>query len=124
MKYTRTVTVLLLAVMAILLVGCVACELRVTNQTGGTIQFYTDHTRQTVSISAGATKTIPHTSGRLTITSQQGKVWNYNALDIFNHEANTTKGFKRVTLPLTVGANGVLSLPSGKKITPISNTKP
>jgi hypothetical protein len=124
MKFTHTATVLLLAALAILLVGCVACELRITNQTGGAIQFYTGHTRETVQIPAGATKAIPHTAGQLSITSQQGKVWKYDNVDITEYGADTSKGFKRLTLPLTVGADGVLSLPSGRKISPVSNTAP
>jgi hypothetical protein len=60
MILTRAVTLLLISALAVFITGCIACELRVMNHTGGSIQFYTGHAKKAVQIVAGATRTIPH----------------------------------------------------------------
>jgi hypothetical protein len=108
----------LLAALAVVLAGCIACELRVTNHTGGSIQFYTGHTKKAYQIPAGATATVPHSSGRVIIITQQDEVWEYDAVDIGDFTSDTSKGFHRLTLPLTVESGGSLTFPSGKRIEP------
>ena len=115
---------LLMSALAIVLSGCIACELCVTNRTGTPIQFYTGHTKKAVQIPAGATVTVPHASGRVIIITQQDEVWEYDAVDIFDFAADTSKGFKRVTLPLTVGSSGIITLMSGRKIEPTQKMLP
>ena len=124
MTLTRTFTVLLLAVVAVVFTGCIACELRVTNHTGGSIQFYTGHTKKAVQIPDGATRTIPHAAGRVIIITQQDEVWEYGAVVVPGLSKETLKGFHRLTLPLTVEASGVVTLPSGSKIEPSQKMKP
>lgn len=70
-----------------------------------------------VLIPNGATVTVPHTAGKVTIT-QQDVVWTFDAVNIGDLTAETTKGFKRLTLPITIHSNGTISLPSGRKIEP------
>jgi hypothetical protein len=120
----RTITDVLISALAVILVGCIACELRVTNHTGSSIQFYTGHTKKAVQIPAGATRTIPHSSGRVIIITQQDEVWGYDAIDIPDFTADASKGFKRLTLPVTVEPSGVVMLPSGRKIEPSQKMKP
>ena len=124
MTRARTATVLLVSALAVVLTGCIACELRVTNHTGGSIQFYTGHTKKAVQIPAGATRTIPHSSGRVIIITQQDETWEYDTVNIPDFTADTSKGFKRLTLPLTVESSGVVMLPSGRKIEPSQKMKP
>lgn len=109
---------------AIVFTGCIACELRVTNRTGGSIQFYTGHTKKTAQIAAGATVTIPHASGRIIIITQQDEVWGYDANDMDVFTSDTSRGYKRRTLPLTVEPGGSITLPSGRKIEPTQKLKP
>ena len=110
--------------LAMVLSGCIACELRVTNHTGGSIQFYTGHTKKAVHIASEATVTVPHTSGRVIVITQQDVVWEYAAVDIPDLPSETTKGFKRLTLPITVEPTGALTLVSGKKIEPTQKMSP
>ncbi|MDB5336226.1 MAG: hypothetical protein JWN70_1845 [Planctomycetaceae bacterium] len=124
MTHTRAVTLLLISAFAIFLAGCVACELRVTNHTGGSLQFYTGHTKKAVEIPAGATRTIPHAAGRVIIITRQDEVWEYDAVAVPDFMADTSKGFKRLTLPLTVEPSGVVTLPSGRKIEPSQKMRP
>jgi hypothetical protein len=124
MKRARTATFLLMSVLVVVLTGCVACELRVTNHTDGPIQFYTGHTKKAVQIPAGATRTIPHSSGRVIIITQKDEVWEYDAVNIPDFTADTSKEFKRLTLPLTVELSGVVMLPSGRKIEPSQKMRP
>ena len=124
MTLRRTFAFLLLAAFAMVLAGCVECELRVTNQTGGPIQFYTGHTKEAVQIPAGATRSIPHAAGRVIIITQQDVVWEYDAVDVPDLPAETIKGYHRLTLPLTIEASGSVILPSGKKIEPSQKMSP
>jgi hypothetical protein len=124
MTRTRAATFLLISALAVVLVGCVECELRVTNHTGGSIQFYTGHTKKAVRIPDGARVTIPHASGRVIIITQQDEVWEYSAVDVPDFTAETTKGFKRLILPLSVESSGVITLPSGRKIEPTQKIRP
>ena len=106
-----------MAILVAALTGCVATELRVTNHSGSSIQFFSGHTQKSVSIPLGATVTVPHTSGKA-IIAQRDVVWTYDSVDVFDFPSETSKGFKRVTLPIVVQSNGVVSLPSGRKIEP------
>jgi hypothetical protein len=124
MAFTRTFTVLLLAAVAVVFTGCIACELRVTNHTGGSIQFYTGHTKKAVQIPDGATRTIPHAVGRIIIITQQDEVWEYDTVVVPGLSKETLKGFQRLTLPLTVEPSGVVTLPSGSKIEPLQKLRP
>jgi len=114
----RTFTFLLLMAVAVVFTGCVACELRLTNHTGGSIQFYTGNTKKAVQIPAGATRTIPHAAGGVIIITQQDEVWGYDAVDVPDFTTETLKGFQRLTLPLTVEPSGVVTFRSGRKIEP------
>ena len=120
----RTFTVLLLATVAVVFTGCVACELRVTNHTGGSLQFYTGHTKKAIQIPDGATRTVPHAAGRVIIITQQDEVWEYDAVNVPDLTAETLKGFQRLTLPLTIEPSGDVTLPSGSKIEPSQKMKP
>ena len=124
MTRTRAITVFLFSALAIALSGCIACELRVTNHTGGSIQFYTGHTKKAFQIPAGATVTIPHASGSAIIITQQDEVWEYDVVDVPNFRTDTARGLKRITLPLTVEWSGAMTLPSGRRIEPTQKMKP
>ena len=124
MTRSRAITFLLAPMLAVILSGCIECELRVTNHTGGSIQFYTGHTKKAVQISSGATATIPHAAGRVIIISQQDEVWEYAAVDVPDLTTETVKGFHRLTLPLVVESGGTITLPSGKKIEPTQKMSP
>jgi len=124
MSSTRAKIFLFVSALAVVLAGCTLCELQVTNHTGGSIQFYSGHTKKAVQISAGATRTIPHAAGRVIIITQQDEVWEYETVDIQDFYADTSKGYDRLTLPLTVEPGGVITLPSGRKIEPSQKLKP
>jgi hypothetical protein len=123
MTLARTITVFLLAAVAVVFTGCTtsespASELRVTNHTGGSIVFITAFTRYAVHIPAGATCAIPLVVGRVTIITQQHEAWNYEAIDVPDFRADTLKEFNHVTLPLTIEPSGIMTLPSGRTIEP------
>ena len=124
MTRARAAKFLLLSALAMILSGCVTCELRVTNRTGGSMQFYTGHTKKAVQIADGATRTIAHAAGRVIIIAQEDEVWEYDAVDVPDFAADTSKGFKRLTLPLTVESSGIVTLPSGRTIEPSQKMKP
>ncbi len=124
MRRSRIALFLLAAVLAMVFTGCIACELRVTNHTGGSIQFYTGHTKKAVQVTSGATVTVPHAAGRIIITTHQGEVWEYASIDVPDFTSDTIKGFKRLTLPITVESSGVITLPSGRKIEPTQKMSP
>lgn len=105
--------------LGVVLSGCVACELRVTNHTGGLIQFYTGHTKKTVRIAAGGAATVPHSAGRVFIITEQDQIWQYGVIDVAAFSGDAIKGFKRLTLPVIVETNGLMILSSGKRIEPI-----
>ena len=123
MTRTCQFTLVLLGFILLLNGCCVATELKVTNRTGRSIQFYTGHTQKTVQISADATATIPHTMGRIIVTTPQGVVWKYDGLDVPDpvFAAEITKKYKRLTLPLTINSSGIITLHSGRTIEPIRN---
>jgi hypothetical protein len=124
MTLTRTFTFLFLAAFPVLLTSCTECELRVTNHSNGSIQFYSGHTKKAVEIPVGATRTIPHAAGRVIIITQEDEVWEYDAIGVSDFAAETLKGYDRLTLPLTVEPRGVVVLPSGKKIEPSQKISP
>jgi hypothetical protein len=124
MRRSRTTLLLLSAALALALSGCIACELRVTNHTGGSIQFYTGHTKKAVQVTSGATVTVPHTAGRVIIITQQDEVWEYASIDLPGFTSDTIQGFKRLTLAVTVQPSGVITLPSGRKIEPSQKMSP
>jgi hypothetical protein len=124
MTRSRKTLLLALSVLTVILSACVGFELRVTNHTGGSIQFYTAHTKKAFQIASGATATVPHVSGRVIIINQGDEVWEYSTVAIPDFPSDTTKGFKRVTLPITVESNGVITLPSGRKIEPTQKMSP
>jgi hypothetical protein len=107
-----------LLVLTVLLTGCVLTELRVTNHTGGQIQFYTGHTKKVTVVPAVATVVVPHTAGRVIIITQQDEVWEYNAVVVPDYSSELTKGFKKLILPISVEPDGAIMLPSGRKILP------
>lgn len=114
-------TLFLLAVL-LTLTGCyIRTELKVTNKTGQPIQFYTDHTKKTAQIPVGGTSIVPHTAGKIRVTTGQGSVWQYEGLDIPDLMPEVTRAYKRLTLPLTIHTSGAIVLPSGKKIEPLRN---
>lgn len=117
-------SLLSLTAVTVFLNGCIAHELRVANHTGGAIQFYTGHTKKTVRIPSCATVIVPHTAGRVIIITQQDDIWEYAAVDLPDFSSDTIKGFKRVTLPVTVEPNGVITLPSGRKVEPTQKMSP
>lgn len=107
-----------------ILTGCIATELKVTNRTGGVIQFYTGHTKMAVAIKDGATVTVPHTVGRIIIITQQDVVWQYDAIDVSNAPTETIKGYQKLTLPVSIDSSGSITLPSGRKVEPTQRLKP
>jgi hypothetical protein len=115
---------LVLLPLALALTGCVATELKVTNRTGGVIQFYTGHTKKTVSIQDGATVIVPHTVGRILVIARQDEVWQYDVIAVPNVASETTKGHQRLTLPVSIDSSGAITLPSGRKVQPTQTLKP
>ena len=123
MRNSLPPTFLLLALVGVL-TCCIATELKVTNRTGGSIQFYSGHTKKAVQIPDGGTVTVPHTAGRVIVITQQDEVWEYDAVSIGDFPSATSKGFKRLTLALTVEAGGTITLPSGQKVNTSQRLKP
>lgn len=111
----RVATVIFVA-FALLLTGCVATDLRVTNQTGTGIHIYSGHTKKIATIAAGATATVPHTSGRVIIITQRDEVWEYD--DVQSLVDAATRSYKRVSLHVEIESDGSITLPSGTKLTP------
>jgi len=95
----------------------VSTELKVTNNTGGAIQFYSSHTKKTMTIDVNVKQTVPHSSGRIIIITQDESVWEYDNVDVADSK-ESLEGFKRLTLPIAVESDGTIRLPSGKKISP------
>src|SRR5882724_8044721 len=104
--------------MGLFLAGCVETELKVTNHTGGGIQFTTGHTLKTYSIAAGKTVTVPHTSGVVTIATTHREVWKYNVISVPNFKSEVKHRYQRLTLPVSVEVDGAIVLPSGRKLLP------
>ena len=116
MKLPSLVHTALLA-LVVLSSGCVETVLRMTNATGGTVDVWSGHTKQSVSIAAGRTVDVPHTGGTVSI-SRPNQVWRYDELDVFDYRPETIEGIQKLTLPLDIHADGTLTLPSGRKIEP------
>lgn len=110
-------SVIILVTLTLLLTGCVATELRVENKTGTGIYLYSGHTKDLTTIPAGATATISHTSGKIIVITKQDNVWEYNDIDALM--AGATKSYKRVSLHVSIEADGSVLLPSGNKLTPV-----
>jgi len=110
------VSTLILTAVALLMTGCVATELRVTNRTGKGIHIYSGHTKRVTTISAGATATVPHTSGRVILITQRDEVWEYDDVQSLVDEA--AQSCKRVSLRVDIEPDGSIVLPFGKKLTP------
>lgn len=113
---TMRIATVILAAFTLLLAGCVATDLRVTNQTGTGIYIYSGHTKKIATIAAGATVTVPHTSGRVIVITQRDEVWEYDDVQSLVDEA--TRSYKRVSLRVEIGSDGSITLTSGKKLTP------
>jgi len=110
------ISTVILAAFALLLTGCVATDLRVTNQTDTGIYIYSGHTKKIATIAAGATVSIPHTSGRVIVITQRDEVWEYDNIQSLVDEAS--RSYKRVSLHVEIESDGSITLPSGKKLTP------
>lgn len=102
----------------------VLTELKVTNNSGGAIQFYSSHTKKTTPIDANVKQSVPHTSGRIIIISHDDDVWEYDNVNIFDYSNEWVEGFKKLTLPIAVESDGTIRLPSGKKISPSRSLPP
>ena len=109
-------SVIILVALALLLTGCVTTELRVENKTGTGIYLYSGHTKDLTTIPAGATATVPHTSGQIIVITKQDNVWDYNDIDAL--VAGATKSYKRVSLHVTIERDGSILLPSGTILIP------
>ncbi|HRI16290.1 MAG TPA: hypothetical protein PLX89_25125 [Verrucomicrobiota bacterium] len=110
------ISALIFAAVALLLVGCVATDLRVTNRTGTVIHVYSGHTKKIATIAADATVTVPHTSGRIIVITGRDEVWEYD--DVWSLVDEATQSYKRVSLHVSIGSDGSIALPSGGTLTP------
>lgn len=106
-----------------LVTGCVLTELRVTNKTGGEIQFYSGHTKKVAKIPVDVNVVVPHTAGTVIIITHQDDVWEYDAVDVPDFSSELTKGFKKLILSISVEPDGAIVLPSGRKILPSQTLK-
>ncbi len=99
-----------------------ATELRITNCVGQSIALYTDHTKRTVPIPVDSVAVVPHTEGRVTVTTDSGVIWTYGSVDVAGPENQNEvwRAHLRLTLPLTVERSGALLLASGRRIEPLS----
>ncbi len=109
------ISAFILAPVALLLAGCFATELRVTMRTGTVIHVYSGHTKKIATIAVDATVTVPHTSGRVIVITGRDEVWEYDDVQSLVDEA--TRSYKRVSLHVDVGADGSITLPSGRTLT-------
>jgi hypothetical protein len=107
-----------LVALVMVLTGCVLTELKVTNHTGGPIQFYTGHTKKVKAVPAGATVVVPHTAGRVIIITQNDEVWEYDMVDVPQYVGDVTSGVKKLILSVSVEPDGTIVLPSGTTISP------
>lgn len=107
-----------LIVLVALLAGCVLTELRVTNRSGGNIQFYTAQTKKVKTITAGATVVVPHTAGTVIIITQNDEVWEYDTVDVPQFAREVASGAKKLILSVSVEPDGTIVLPSGAEIRP------
>lgn len=114
--HTMHISTVIIAALALLLAGCIATDLRITNRTSTGIYIYSGHTKNVASIAAGATTSVPHTSGRVIVITQRDEVWEYDDVQCLVDEA--TRSYKRVSLYVDIESDGNLTLPYGKKLTP------
>jgi hypothetical protein len=100
----------------------VATELRITNRVGQSIALYTDPTKRTVQIPVDAIAVVPHTEGRVTVTTGSGAIWNYGSVDVpgLDMQNEAWRAHLRLTLPLTVERSGTLLLACGRRIEPVT----
>src|SRR5688500_11131174 len=110
------ISTVIFAAFALLLTGCVATDLRVTNQTGTGIYIYSGHTKKIATIAAGGTVKVPHTSGRVIVITQRDEVWEFDDVQSLVDEA--TRNYKRLSLHVEIESDGSITLPSGRKLTP------
>ena len=110
------ISALILSAVALLLVGCVATDLRVTNRTGTVIHIYSGHTKKVATIVSDATVSVPHTTGRVIVVTGRDEVWEYD--DVHSVVDEATRSYKRVSLHVSIGSDGNITLPSGKTLTP------
>jgi hypothetical protein len=107
---------LFFSTLLLLFTGCVDTELRISNQTGTGIHVYSGHTKNITTIRAGATGVVPHTSGTIIVITQKDEIWEY--MDVSTVVGEASKGYKKVSLEVRLGPDGVMILPSGKKLKP------
>lgn len=118
----RFLSGLTLLVLSILPGCCVHTELRIANHTGRPLDFYTGHTHRTISIPAGRTIRLPHTSGEIAIR-QEGWLYRYRGISVPAHYDETIKGIRKLSLPIIVDPGGVITLPSGERLMPWGKSK-
>jgi hypothetical protein len=115
MPFSRLAWLALLA-LAVTSTGCVCTELCMTNRTGTGIHVYSGHTKKVTTIGVGASRTVPHSSGRIIVITQRDEVWEYARVQSLVDEA--VRSYKRVSLPVELGSDGGITLPSGSKLEP------
>jgi hypothetical protein len=91
----------------ITLTGCYITGMELENQTGKTIQVYSDHTKTTTVIGNGKTKEFPHSTGLVTISTTNGLVWNYPTFSWFSEDQAESRYLKRHPI-LYKGTRGFL----------------
>lgn len=111
----RVSTFILLA-FALLMVGCVAPDLRMTNRAGTGINIYSEHPQKVTTIAAGATAAVPHTSGCVVIITERNEVWEYD--DVRWLVDGATGSAKSDSLQVNIGRDGSLMSPSGRVLIP------
>lgn len=105
--------VFLLASLILVTTGCAKSELHISNQTGRGIHVYSGQTKNITTVPAGATGIVPHSAGKIIIITQRDEIWEYENVETTSVEA--TKGYK-VRLQVTLGQDGVMTLPSGRDL--------
>ena|SRR5689334_3660721 len=98
------------------LTGCTLTELRVSNHTGTNIYIYSGHTKKMTPIKSGNVGTVPHSSGSIIVVTGHDDVWQYENVESILPEAN--RSFNKISLLITIGADGLITLPNGKTVSP------
>ncbi|HXT41894.1 MAG TPA: hypothetical protein VN887_17935 [Candidatus Angelobacter sp.] len=98
------------------LTGCTLTELRVSNRTGTNIYVYSGHTKRITTIKAGNIGTVPHSSGSIIVVTGHDDVWQFENVESISPEAN--RSFNKISLLITIGADGLVTLPNGKILSP------
>ena len=119
----RRLFLVILLALPFLMTGCVETVLKVTNHTGAEIQFTTAHTGKTYTIPQAATREVPHTVGTVSISRPGQGGWNYETISVPDLSDQTIKGMQRLTLPVSVEPDGMIVLPSGRKLAPREKPK-